>query len=103
MPTSVTPSRRPPTGVRRGWSVSLSSSPPNGATSLQLATAALVAHNRSPFSVGIGATLALWAVTIVAATSGSAIARIVSQRQLNRAGAVLFAGIGLFILYTTLR
>jgi putative Ca2+/H+ antiporter (TMEM165/GDT1 family) len=69
----------------------------------QLATAALVAHNRSPLSVGIGATLALWAVTVVAATSGSAIARFVSPRQLNRAGAVLFAGIGLFILYTSLR
>src|SRR4051812_43422909 len=37
----------------------------------QLATAALVAQNGNPLSVGIGATLALWAVTLLAAYAGA--------------------------------
>ena len=42
----------------------------------QLATAALVARNGHPLSVGIGAVLALWTVTVVAAFSGHQIGNI---------------------------
>jgi putative Ca2+/H+ antiporter (TMEM165/GDT1 family) len=69
----------------------------------QLATAALVAHSRNPLSVGLGALLALWSVTVVAAFTGTSVARVVSPLVLNRIGVVLFGAIGLFIIYSSLR
>lgn len=64
----------------------------------QLATAALVAENHQPLSVGIGAVLALWAVTLLAAMGGAHAARYIKPVLLNRIGGVLFAAIGLFII-----
>lgn len=69
----------------------------------QLATAALVAQNRHPAEVGIGAVLALWAVTVLAAYSGAKIGRVLKPRLLNLLSGVLFAGIGLFIIYSATR
>jgi Ca2+/H+ antiporter, TMEM165/GDT1 family len=65
----------------------------------QLATAALVARNHHPFSIGIGAVLALWAVTVIAAVSGAQIGRYLQPKILNLASAVVFAAIGLIIIY----
>jgi putative Ca2+/H+ antiporter (TMEM165/GDT1 family) len=68
----------------------------------QLATAALVAQNGHVLSIGIGATLALWAVTLVAAFAGTQLNKIVTPQQLNVISGVLFAGIGIFIIGSTL-
>jgi putative Ca2+/H+ antiporter (TMEM165/GDT1 family) len=68
----------------------------------QLATAALVARNGHPLSVGIGAVLALWTVTVLAAFSGARLANVIKPVLLNRISAVLFAGIGLYIIYAAI-
>jgi putative Ca2+/H+ antiporter (TMEM165/GDT1 family) len=69
----------------------------------QLATAALVAREGHPLSIGIGATLALWAVTLVAAFSGSQLSRVLKPAVLKAIGGVLFAGIGIFIIVSAFR
>lgn len=68
----------------------------------QLATAALVAHSRSPLSVGFGAVLGLWAVTVVAAYAGTTVAKFLTPQLLQRISVLLFTAIGLFILYSSL-
>jgi putative Ca2+/H+ antiporter (TMEM165/GDT1 family) len=68
----------------------------------QLATAALVAQTRQPISIGIGALLALWAVTLIAAYSGSKLGKLVKPKVLNQVGTVLFAVIGVVIIVTAL-
>jgi len=68
----------------------------------QLATAALVAQSGHALSVGIGAVLALWAVTVVAAYSGSQLGKVLKPRLLNVISGLLFAAIGLFIIYSAL-
>ena len=66
----------------------------------QLATAALVAQYRQPISVGLGAVLALWAVTILAVYSGNKLGDLIKPRILNLISAALFAAIGIFVLYS---
>lgn len=68
----------------------------------QLATAALVAHQGHPLSVGLGALLGLWLVSLIAVTAGSQLGKYVSGKLLNIASAILFAGIGVFIIVTAL-
>jgi putative Ca2+/H+ antiporter (TMEM165/GDT1 family) len=68
----------------------------------QLATAALVAHTRQPLPVALGAIAALWSVTVLAAYAGSRLGRAFAPVVLNRVSAVLFAGIGTFMIVTTL-
>ena len=68
----------------------------------QLATAALVAQNGHPLSIGIGATAALWAVTILAAFSGASLNKVLKPHLLNLISAILFAAIGLYIIVTAL-
>jgi putative Ca2+/H+ antiporter (TMEM165/GDT1 family) len=69
----------------------------------QLATAALVARTGQALSVGIGAVLALWAVTILAAYSGSRLGTLLKPRVLNFASGILFGAIGIFIIYSAVR
>ena len=64
----------------------------------QLATAALVARGGHPLSVGIGAVLALWAVTVIAAYCGHQLGKYLKPRILNIASAVLFGLIGLYMI-----
>lgn len=64
----------------------------------QLATAALVARNGNPLGVGIGAVLALWTVTLLAAYSGAGLGKFLQPKLLNRISGILFAAIGLFII-----
>jgi len=69
----------------------------------QLATAGLVAHTGRPLEVGLGALAALWAVTLLAATTGAQLARFISPVVLNRISAALFTAIGLFIILSSLQ
>ncbi len=64
----------------------------------QLATAGLVAHSGKPLEVGIAAVAALWTVTVIAATAGRQLGRVIRPTLLNRVGAVLFGAIGVFII-----
>ncbi len=68
----------------------------------QLATAALVAHTGSPVSVGVGAILALWTVTVMAAFAGTSAAKFLTPQLLKWMSVFLFTAIGLFILYSSL-
>ena len=68
----------------------------------QLATAALVARSRSPISVGVGAVLGLWAVSVMAAMAGNSVARFLTPKLLKHVSVFLFTSIGLFILYSSL-
>ena len=68
----------------------------------QLATATLVAQQGNALSVGIGATLALWAVTVLAVVSGSQVNRVLSPERLNILSGALFACIGFFIIASAL-
>lgn len=69
----------------------------------QLATAALVARTGQPLLVGLGALLALWTVTVLAALTGSIAGRYVSARLMGRASAVVFAVVGIVIVVQALR
>jgi putative Ca2+/H+ antiporter (TMEM165/GDT1 family) len=64
----------------------------------QLATAALVAQNGHALSIAIGATAALWAVTVLAAISGAHLNRVLSPERLNLLSGVLFAALGAVII-----
>ena len=68
----------------------------------QLATAALVAQSREPLSVAIGATAALWAVTVLAAVTGSQVGRVLAPSLLKWGSAVVFATVGMLVLGSTL-
>jgi putative Ca2+/H+ antiporter (TMEM165/GDT1 family) len=68
----------------------------------QLATAGLVAHTGKPVEVGIGALAALWAVTVLAATLGNQMSRVLNPTLLNRLSAALFAAVGLIIIGSVL-
>ena len=69
----------------------------------QLATAGLVAQTGRPVEVGVGALAALWLVTLMAATAGTQMVRLLSPTLLNRLSAVLFAAIGVFIIVLAVR
>jgi putative Ca2+/H+ antiporter (TMEM165/GDT1 family) len=69
----------------------------------QLATAALVARGMPALSVGIGAVLALWSVTVIAAVAGVQLGKYLKPRLLNIAGGILFAVIGVAIIWSALR
>ena len=64
----------------------------------QLATAALVARGGNPLAIGLGAVLALWSVTVLAAYSGQQLARFLKPKVLNLVSGILFAVIGLYVI-----
>jgi Ca2+/H+ antiporter, TMEM165/GDT1 family len=55
----------------------------------QILTADLAAHYYSPFSVGLGAVLALWAVAAVAVIGGQSLLRFVNIRTIRIVTAVI--------------
>jgi putative Ca2+/H+ antiporter (TMEM165/GDT1 family) len=55
----------------------------------QILTANLAAHYNSPFSVGLGAALALWAVALVAVVGGHSLMRFINVVVLHRVMAAL--------------
>jgi putative Ca2+/H+ antiporter (TMEM165/GDT1 family) len=64
----------------------------------QLATAALVARGEPALSVGVGALLALWCVTLLAAYSGRKLGQLLNPRLLRIGGGVMFAAIGIYMI-----
>ena len=67
----------------------------------QLATAALIARTGQTLAVAIGAVLALWTVTVLAALTGSQMGRFLSPRALKLASAALCAIVGIAIIATS--
>jgi Ca2+/H+ antiporter, TMEM165/GDT1 family len=64
----------------------------------QVATATLAARYHDPFSVGIGALLALWAVAALGIVSGRELLKVIPLRWISRAAAAIMlalAGVSL--------
>jgi putative Ca2+/H+ antiporter (TMEM165/GDT1 family) len=59
----------------------------------QILTANLAAHYHSAFSVGLGATLALWSVAVVAVVGGQGLMRYINVVVLHRCMAVVLFGL----------
>jgi putative Ca2+/H+ antiporter (TMEM165/GDT1 family) len=68
----------------------------------QLATAAMVAQTGQPIPVAVGAVLALWAVTVVAAVAGARVGRYLPPRFIKWASVALFVAVGVGIISSTL-
>lgn len=64
----------------------------------QLATAALAARYHEPLTLLAAATLALWLATAIVATVGHHAKNLVRPALLRKAAAIVFAGIGVFML-----
>jgi len=62
----------------------------------QVLTANLAAHYQSPLSVGVGATLALWAVAGVAVTGGRWLTRVVAADVIRAGTAVVLTGLAAY-------
>jgi len=69
----------------------------------QLATAALVAQTGQPVPVALGAVLALWSVTLLAAVAGAPLGRYLPPRLVKWASVVLFAAVGSVVIVSALR
>ena len=67
----------------------------------QLATAALVARGQPYLSVGMGALLALWCVTLLAVYSGRKLRLLVKPKLLTIIGGVMFAAIGIYMIVSS--
>ena len=59
----------------------------------QILTANLAAHYHSPFSVGVGALLALWAVAALAVVGGQSLLRVINIRTVRIITAVVLFGL----------
>jgi putative Ca2+/H+ antiporter (TMEM165/GDT1 family) len=62
----------------------------------QVLTANLAAHYRDPLSVGVGATLALWAVAGVAVVGGRWLAKVIDAGMIRAATAVVLTGLAVY-------
>jgi putative Ca2+/H+ antiporter (TMEM165/GDT1 family) len=69
----------------------------------QIVTANYAAKYHDPWSVGIGATLGLWAVTAVAVTVGQRALTLVPPSILRRVTALVLLGFGIFSLVSAIR
>lgn len=69
----------------------------------QLATANLAARYHDPLSVGLGALLGLWAVAVLAITSGRQLLRVVPFRWITRTAAVVMIVLAAVSLVTAVR
>ncbi len=65
----------------------------------QLAVFTLVSQYKQPIPIFLGASLALIAVTLIAAVFGEAISRYVPPALLQTVAGLLFVGIGVFVLW----
>jgi putative Ca2+/H+ antiporter (TMEM165/GDT1 family) len=68
----------------------------------QLATASLAA-SRPPFSVLLGAALALISVSTIGVLAGRALLRVLPERLLHRAAALVFAALAVLFLVAAIR
>jgi len=69
----------------------------------QLATASLAAASGEPWSVFVGALVALSAVAAIAVVAGRTILRVLPVKIVRRVAAVLFAGLALYTLVEVIR
>jgi Ca2+/H+ antiporter, TMEM165/GDT1 family len=69
----------------------------------QILTANLAAHYHSPLSVGVGATLALWAVAGLAVIGGQSLLKFINIRTLRIITAVALTGLAVFSGWEALR
>ena len=69
----------------------------------QLLTANLAAPYHDPLSVATGATLALWAVSAIAVTSGRWLSSVIDAFAIRIGTAVLLAGLGAYTAWEALR
>ena len=69
----------------------------------QLLTANMAAHYHDPLSVATGATLALWAVSAIAVTSGRWLSSVIDAVAIRIGTAVLLAGFGAYTAWVALR
>lgn len=69
----------------------------------QILTANLAARYRSPLSVGIGATLALWAVAGIAVAGGQTLLRYVNLSTIRKVTAAVLLGLAAYSAYAALR
>lgn len=68
----------------------------------QLAVFTLVTTHKDPWSVFLGASVALTIVTLIGALFGEVVARYIPTSYLQVAAGVLFVGIGIFVLKDSL-
>ncbi len=68
----------------------------------QILTANLAAHYHAPVPVGVGALLALWAVTGIAVTGGRWLGRVVDTSLLRAGTAVVLTGFAAYAGWTAL-
>jgi len=69
----------------------------------QLATASLSAGSGEPWSVFVGALIALSAVAAIAVVAGRTILRVLPVKVVRRVAAVLFAGLAVYTLVEVIR
>jgi putative Ca2+/H+ antiporter (TMEM165/GDT1 family) len=69
----------------------------------QLATASLAASSGEPWSVFVGALVALSAVAAIAVVAGRTILRVLPVKIVRRVAAVLFAGLAIYTLVEVIR
>jgi putative Ca2+/H+ antiporter (TMEM165/GDT1 family) len=69
----------------------------------QILTANLAAHYHSPFSVGLGAVLALWAVAGVAVVGGQGLLRFINIKTLRIVTAVVLLALAGYATWEALR
>jgi Ca2+/H+ antiporter, TMEM165/GDT1 family len=69
----------------------------------QILTANLAAHYHSPFSVGVGAVLALWAVAGVAVVGGQGLLRFINIKTLRIVTAVVLLALAGYATWEALR
>ena len=69
----------------------------------QILTANLAAHYHAPFSVAVGAVLALWAVAGLAVVGGQSLLRFINIRTLRIVTGVVLIGLGAFAAWEAFR
>ena len=69
----------------------------------QILTANLAAHYHSPFSVGLGALLALWAVAGLAVVGGQSLLRIINIKTVRLVTAVVLVALAGYATWEALR
>lgn len=69
----------------------------------QILTANMAAHHRSPLSVGIGATLALWAVAAIAVIGGQTLLRFLKISTLRRITAAVLVALAIAAAVSAVR
>jgi Ca2+/H+ antiporter, TMEM165/GDT1 family len=69
----------------------------------QILTANLAAHYNSPFSVGLGAVLALWSVALIAVVGGQGLMRFINVTVLRRCMAVILIALSIIAAASAIR